>query len=175
MKFIILFAAVAAANAWDTKKTFLARNEVEALNCRNGKANLADGQEVTLETPNYPGNYPDKAKCNWKIKVPANEEVHIWCETFDVLKGDFLRIKKVTDKVYGNFVDGIGEILPASSEARTLKVQFRSNKKKNAGGFRCQIAAFAEITGSGSGSGAVTGTGSGSTTGSGSGPAAGSA
>ena len=36
-----------AANAWDAKKTFLARNEVEALNCRNGKANLADGQEVS--------------------------------------------------------------------------------------------------------------------------------
>ena len=49
-------------------------------------------RQVTIETPNYPGNYPDKAKCNWKIKVPANEEVHIWCETFDLLKGDFLRV-----------------------------------------------------------------------------------
>ena len=48
--------------------------------------------KVTIETPNFPGNYPDKAKCNWKIKVPANEEVHIWCETFDLLKGDFLRV-----------------------------------------------------------------------------------
>ena len=47
---------------------------------------------MTIETPNYPGNYPDKAKCNWKIKVPAGEEVHIWCETFDVAKGDFLRV-----------------------------------------------------------------------------------
>merc|ERR1712179_817990 len=165
MKFLILLAAVAAANAWSAKKTFLARNEVEALKCKNGKANLADGQEVTLESPNYPENYPNKAKCNWKIKVPANEEVHIWCETFDLLKGDFLRVKGVTEKLYGTFADGIGEVLPASSEARTLKVQFRSNKKKNAGGFRCQIAAFAQITGSGSGSGAVTNDG----------PAAGSA
>ena len=49
-------------------------------------------RQVTIETPNYPGNYPDKAKCNWKIKVPANEEMHIWCETFDLLKGDFLRV-----------------------------------------------------------------------------------
>merc|ERR1719458_1145583 len=173
MKFIILLAAVAAANAWSAKKTFLARNEVEALKCKNGKANLADGQEVTIETPNYPGNYPDKAKCNWKIKVPAGEEVHIWCETFDVAKGDFLRVKRVTSKLYGSFEDGIGEILPATSEARTLKVQFRSNKKKNAGGFRCQVAAFAQIT-TGSGSGAVTGTGSGPTTGSGSGSTTGS-
>merc|ERR1712001_218468 len=167
MKFLILLAAVAAANAWSPKKTFLVRNEVEALKCKNGKANLADGQEVTLESPNFPENYPNKAKCNWKIKVPANEEVHIWCEKFDLLKGDFLRIKGVTAKLYGTYEDGIGEILPATSEARTLKVQFRSNKKKNAGGFRCQVAAFAQITGSGSGP--TTGSGSGSTTGSGSG------
>ena len=90
--------------------------------------------------------------------MPANEEVHIWCETFDLLKGDFLRVsiiyfgclntilmllrlqvKGVTEKLYGTFADGIGEVLPASNKARTLKVQFRSNKKKNAGGFRCQV------------------------------------
>merc|ERR1711971_1388229 len=160
MKFIILLAAVAAANAWDVKKTFLAKNEVEALKCKNGKASLADGQEVTIETPNFPEKYGNRAKCNWKIKVPANEEVQIWCETFDLLKGDFLRIKGVTEKLYGTFEEGLGEYLPATSEARTLKVQFRSNKRKNAGGFRCQIAAFAQITGSGSGP--MTGTGSGS-------------
>ena len=36
--------------------------------------------QVTIETPNYPENYPDKAKCSWRIKVPANKEVHIWCD-----------------------------------------------------------------------------------------------
>ena len=46
----------------------------------------------------------------------------------------------MTEKVYGTFEDGIGEILPATSEARTLRVQFRSNKRKNAGGFRCQVS-----------------------------------
>merc|ERR1719458_1774390 len=173
MKFLILLAAVAAANAWSAKKTFLARNEVEALKCKNGKANLANGQEVTLESPNYPENYLNKAKCNWKIKVPANEEVHIWCETFDLLKGDFLRVKGVTAKLYGTYEEGIGEILPATSEARTLRVQFRSNKRKNAGGFRCQVAAYAQITGTGSGP--VTGTGSGASCITNDGPAAGSA
>ena len=24
--------------------------------------------------------------------MPANEEVHIWCETFDLLKGDFFSV-----------------------------------------------------------------------------------
>merc|ERR1712088_1156226 len=154
---IILLAVVAASNAWDAKKTFLERNdEVEALSCKNGKDDLADGQEVTIETPNYPENYPDKAKCNWKIKVPANEEVHIWCETFDLVRKDFLRVLGVTSKLYGSFADGFGEILPASNVKRTLKFQFRSNKKKNAGGFRCQIAAVAPTTGSGSGASCLT-------------------
>merc|ERR1712184_212063 len=116
-------------------------------------------------------NYPNKAKCNWKIKVPAGEEVHIWCESFDVAKGDFLRVKRVTEKLYGTFEEGIGEVLLATDEARTLKVQFRSNKKKNAGGFRCQVAAFAQITGTG----AMTGTGSGASCITNDGPAAGSA
>ena len=113
--------------------------------------------QVTIETPNYPKNYPNKAKCNWKIKVPAGEEVHIWCENFDVVRGDFLRVsgKKfsfgfstaviriqvlgLTSKLYGSFADGFGEILPTANVKRTLKFQFRSNKKKSAGGFRCQV------------------------------------
>ena len=52
----------------------------------------------------------------------------------------WLQIKGVTAKLYGSYENGFGEILPATSEARTLKVQFRSNKKKNAGGFRCQVS-----------------------------------
>ena len=46
----------------------------------------------------------------------------------------------MTEKVYGTFEDGIGEIIPATNKARWLKVQFRSNKRKNAGGFRCQVS-----------------------------------
>merc|ERR1711993_188841 len=117
MKFIILLAAVAAANARDV---------------------LDDGQEVTIETPNYPENYPDKAKCNWKIRVPANEEVHVWCETFDVAKGDSLRVKDgkgKPSKVFGTYAEGWGETIPASNKRRNIAIQFRSNKKKNAGGF----------------------------------------
>merc|ERR1719412_3348416 len=172
MKFIIFLASVAAANAWNIKESFLTKNEVEALSCNKGKDVLGDGQEVTIETPNYPGNYPDKAKCNWKIKVPANEEVHIWCETFDLVRKDFLRVLGVTSKLYGSFADGFGEILPGSNVKRTLKFQFRSNKKKNAGGFRCQIAAVAPTTGSGSGS--TTGSGSSASCLTNDGPAAGS-
>ena len=102
----VFITSVQAANA--------SRNEtIAALSCKNGKADLADGTEVshpkfqflnilysisqfhiqyfnissilryfanftpsdvfmlhpqvTIETPNYPENYPNKAKCSWKI------------------------------------------------------------------------------------------------------------
>merc|ERR1712012_476355 len=50
--------------------------------------------------------------------------------------------------------------IPASKKKRTLAFQFRSNKKKTAGGFRCQVAIVAPGSGeTGSGSGVATGTG----------------
>merc|ERR1712233_198217 len=37
MKFLVLLTAVAAANAFDVKKSFITKNEVVALSCKNGK------------------------------------------------------------------------------------------------------------------------------------------
>merc|ERR1712223_2351340 len=151
MNFLVLLTAcAAAANALDVQKILTPKNEVAALSCKNGKANLAKDTEVTIETPNYPENYPDKAKCNWKIRVPANEEVHVWGETFDVAKGDSLRVKDGKgnpSKVFGTFAEGWGETIPASNKRRNIAIQFRPNKKKNAGGFRCQVAAVAPGSG----------------------------
>merc|ERR1719243_292530 len=98
MKFLVLVAVLAAVKAWDAEEIFASRNEVTALKCKNGKGNLAVGQEVTIETPNYPKNYPNKAKCNWKIMVPAGEEV-----------------LGLTPKLYGSFADGFGEILSTAN------------------------------------------------------------
>merc|ERR1712004_557560 len=134
MKFLVLLTAcVAAANALNARKILTPKNEtIAALSCKNGKADLADGTEVTIETPNYPENYPNKAKCSWKIGVPADEEVHVWCETFDLAKGDTLRRKvkgEKLSKLSGTFAEGWGETIPASKKKRTLALQFRSNKK----------------------------------------------
>merc|ERR1712004_351956 len=165
MKFLVLLTAcVAAANALNARKILTPKNEtIAALSCKDGKADLADGTEVTIETPNYPDNYPNKAKCSWKIGVPADEEVHVWCETFDLAKGDTLRRKvkgEKLSKLSGTFAEGWGETIPASKKKRTLAFQFRSNKKNTAGGFRCQVAIVAPGSGeAGSGSGVETGTG----------------
>ena len=42
-------------------------------------------------------------------------------------------------KVFGTYAEGWGETIPASNKRRNIAIQFRSNKKKNAGGFRCQV------------------------------------
>merc|ERR1719319_47758 len=165
MKLLVLLVAVVASQAeWKPKmlpsqlmqpKEF----EVAALEC-GGWDTLADGQELTIETPNFPANYPNKTKCKWNIEVPALEEVHIWCETFDIKRGDKFSIKGIIDKVYGTFPDGMGHVIPAADEGRTFKVMFKSNKRKTGAGFRCQIAAVPPTTGTGTGTG--TGSGSGS-------------
>merc|ERR1719410_2859894 len=103
------------------------------------------------------------AALSCKNGVPADEEVHVWCETFDLAKGDTLRRKvkgEKLSKLSGTFAEGWGETIPASKKKRTLAFQFRSNKKNTAGGFRCQVAIVAPGSGeTGSGSGVATGTG----------------
>ena len=165
-----------AANAWDAKETFLARNEVEALSCKNGKDSLADGQEVkkkiltrtrTIGSCHIwsPGHHRDS---QLPRELPQQGQVQLedqgagqrggahlvrdlWSSQGRFLEGEnfvctnmililWLQIKGVTAKLYGSYENGIGEIIPATNKARTLKVQFRSNKKKNAGGFRCQVS-----------------------------------
>ena len=34
----------------------------------------------------------DHRNMKTNISVPADEEVHVWCETFDLAKGDTLRV-----------------------------------------------------------------------------------
>merc|ERR1719445_972599 len=72
------------------------------------------------------------AALSCKNGVPADEEVHVWCETFDLAKGDTLRRKvkgEKLSKLSGTFAEGWGETIPASKKKRTLAFQFRSNKK----------------------------------------------
>merc|ERR1712112_11873 len=57
--------------------------QVPALAC-GSRANLQNSEEVTLESPNYPDPYPNRAKCKWVLVVPAGEEVQVYCESFHI-------------------------------------------------------------------------------------------
>ena len=91
---------------------------------------------VSIETPNYPEAYPNKAKCKWTIKIPKESTVYIYCESFNLEKGDFLRIQKT--KYTGLTGDNYTSFEPLTNSKRyNLKLQFKSNKKKTNTGFKC--------------------------------------
>jgi len=115
--------------------------QVEALPC-NGKDTLNNGEVVSIESPNYPEPYPNKKKCKWNIKISKESTVYIYCESFNLEKGDYLRIGKT--KYSGLSGDNYTSFEPLTNNKKyTLKLQFKSNKKKSNTGFKCYIAAEA--------------------------------
>merc|ERR1712243_472945 len=123
--------------------------QVPGLPC-GSKVDLNDDEEVTLESPNYPNLYPNRAKCSWTLMVPAGKEVQVYCESFHIEKGDFLRIG--SDHWYGK-VDGGGSLrVPTGGELgdpqQKLKVVFKSNRRRQANGFRCNFDVESENGGS---------------------------
>merc|ERR1712112_399109 len=123
--------------------------QVPSLPC-GSRADLDEDEEVTLESPNYPNLYPNRAKCRWTLMVPAGKEVQVYCESFHIEKGDFLRIG--SDHWYGK-VDGGGSLrVPTGGELgdpqQKLKVVFKSNRRRQANGFRCTFDVEGENGGS---------------------------
>ena len=119
--------------------------EVKGLPCWR-IADLQDGTEVTLESPNFPNNYPNRARCSWGINVPAGEEVKLWCEKFDVARGDKFRIYQQTNWISGHYPEGFGDTVEAVDRDRMLFFSFKSNRWGTAGGFRCQVSASKPTT-----------------------------
>jgi len=123
--------------------------QVPALPC-GSRADVNDDEEVTLESPNYPGPYPNRAECRWTLMVPAGKEVQVYCESFHVERGDILRIG--SDHWYGKAEGGSSLIVPTGGELgdpqQELKVLFKSNSKKRGKGFRCTFDVESENGGS---------------------------
>merc|ERR1712098_293090 len=123
--------------------------QVPALPC-GSRADLNEDEEVTLESPNYPNLYPNGAKCSWSLMVPAGKEVQVYCESFHIERGDFLRIGP--DHWYGKVDGGSSLIVPTGGELgdpqQKLKVVFKSNGSKQGNGFRCTFDVESENGGS---------------------------
>merc|ERR1711962_954511 len=123
--------------------------QVPALPC-GSRADVNDDEEVTLESPNYPRPYPNRAECRWTLMVPAGKEVQVYCESFHVERGDILRIG--SDHWYGKAEGGSSLIVPTGGELgdpqQKLNVLFKSNSKKRGKGFRCTFDVESENGGS---------------------------
>jgi len=114
------------------------RRNVKALEC--GKTDkLNHGEYVMIESANYPSEYPNNQKCKYTIKMPKNSGVSLWCETFDLPRGDFLAFGNV--KFFGTSQPGTNLYFqyPFEIKRNTLRMMFKSNKKGAGAGYRCYI------------------------------------
>merc|ERR1719510_1386903 len=116
--------------------------QVEPLSC-GSTDQLSDMEYATVETQNYPGQYPNKHSCKWNFEIPEQSQVYLSCESFDLERGDTLKLvgKNVLFRLYGSIPNGFWLPLPPIL-GTSLSLQFKSNKKKNASGFRCYIDVY---------------------------------
>merc|ERR1719219_2106675 len=116
--------------------------QVEPLSC-GSTDQLSDMEYATVETQNYPGQYPNKHNCKWNFEIPEQSQVYLSCESFDVMRGDWLKVigTNMLLRLYGSIPNGFWLPLPPIL-GTSLSLQFKSNKKKNASGFRCYIDVY---------------------------------
>ena len=110
-----------------------------ALACNSDHA-LGDGEWVTIESPNYPNNYPKQTRCSWSISLPAQVDVSVSCDSFALGRGDFLIINGT--KNWGSVTGGVWFQTLRYTAASTLEIVFRSNKRVQDSGFLCWVSAW---------------------------------
>ena len=110
-----------------------------ALACNSDHA-LGDGEWVTIESPNYPNNYPKQTRCSWSISLPAQVDVSVSCDSFALGRGDFLIINGT--KNWGSVTGGVWFQTLRYTAASTLEIVFRSNKRVQDSGFLCWVGAW---------------------------------
>ena len=118
------------------------QRQVEPLSC-GSTDQLSDMEYACVESENYPGKYPNKHSCKWNFDIPENSQVYLSCESFDVKKGDNLKVvgKNLLFRFYGSIPNGFWLPLPPILGTK-LSLQFKSNKKKNGSGFKCYIDVY---------------------------------
>merc|ERR1712180_11041 len=99
------------------------------------KADLSEG-DVILESPNYPGQYPNREKCKWLLRTDTVDDVYVSCESFDVLRRDYLKIW--FDRYYGTVSEPV--YFTVKSWYKKVRVLFKSNRRDQGTGFRCTFS-----------------------------------
>ena len=135
-----------------TDPSVLASKNVDTLACRQ-KFDFSSGSSVAIESPNYPDNYPDgrAGRCNWKLSVPALAELSMFCESFDVKRGDKLCITDINNYDRACYYGYSGEpfefplnVSPSEWE-NYVYMQFRTNRRRNGKGFRFEISILSRL------------------------------
>ena len=96
----------------NTVVTLLSFFTVEAsgicrLSNRSDKINIISGFSGTFFTPDYPVPYPNDARCNWIITVPAGKRVKLEFEDFDFGPVSSSCKKRTNEKDYVQIGSGL--------------------------------------------------------------------
>ena len=111
------------------------RNHYLTLEC-GVTDRLETGEYTTIESQNYPADYPNRHSCPWTIITPRDASVYFNCDTFDVKEGDILSVGSIdlSGKVSENNTWGF-YVHPLMSDNQ-LTIKFQTNRKGTAAGFR---------------------------------------
>ena len=117
--------------------------DAEDLECGD-TFDFGDGNAAAIQTPNYPDNYSNgrQGRCRWFFDVPAGAELSLFCEAFDVRRGDRFCIEDYNNYEYRCYYGTIDEPMEfpftfyPSDYENFIYMQFRPNRRRNAGGFR---------------------------------------
>ena len=112
---------------------------VVAGGCSNHPVYLY-GMNGTFTSPNFPGNYPNNARCEWRIQVPYGYRVRLSFTAFDTENGfDFIQISSNSTGLYEQHS---GSSRPLSLEGgQRMVARFRSDGSVNRRGFRAEFIA----------------------------------
>ena len=105
---------------------------------------FGDGSAAAIQTPNYPDNYSNgrQGRCRWFFDVPAGAELSLFCEAFDVRRGDRFCIEDYNKHELRCYHGTIKEPMEfpftfhPSNYDNIIDMRFRPNRRGNAGGFR---------------------------------------
>ena len=126
----------------------LSLKNVDTLGCGQ-KFDFSSGSSVVIQTKNYPRNYPGSSwwngyagNCDWHFSVPAEAELTMLCDSFDVKRGDRFcswdRNNRDWQCWYGKKSESFYFPLNVSPSDKQnyVKMSFRSNWWRNGRGFR---------------------------------------
>ncbi|KAK3859358.1 hypothetical protein Pcinc_034524 [Petrolisthes cinctipes] len=107
-------------------------------------------EEVTIESPNFPKKYPNKACVRWELESADPEKtLQMECDTFVVKKSKKCRGDRLTMSEEGGSESTIcGKKEPAfETKSNKFVAEFHSNGKKRAKGFKCTVRSVRASTG----------------------------
>ena len=113
---------------------------VVGVGCPNHPVYLY-GRNGTFTSPNFPGNYPNNARCEWRIQVPYGYRIQLSFTAFDTESDyDFVEISSNSTGLHERYN---GSRLPPSLEGgHRMVARFRSDGSVNRRGFRAQFTAI---------------------------------